>query len=172
MLVIMIVSERGIEYRFAASIHPSDFSVPAIKQRVQAAAPELFKELPQPNSSAASTLQSDLTKTGRWYLRRNTRLEPNIRDFLSLDEWLSFLKSPSGVEAAGGAISRYISVDELRAAQPDFQGLIKELATVFSETMAEIVAPAPPSNPVQRDLEDFLATYASTRSTVTFGQHD
>jgi hypothetical protein len=58
--LFMIVSERGIEYGFAASIHPSDFSVPAIKQRVRAAAPGIFKKLPPPGSSPASKLQSDL----------------------------------------------------------------------------------------------------------------
>src|SRR5262249_4101888 len=50
--------------------------------------------------------------------------------------------------------------------------LMKELATDFSTTMATIVAPTPQSNPIQKAVEEFLATYPSTRSTVTFGQHD
>lgn len=170
--LFMIISERGVEYGFAASIHPSDMSDQTIKQRVRAAAPEIFRELPQPGSSAAGTLQSDLTKTGHWYLRRKTRLDPSVQDFPSLDEWLSFLKSPAGSEWAGGAISRYISADDLKAAQPDFTSVMKEMATVFSTIMDNIVATPPPKNPIQKDLEHFLATYASTRSTVTFGQHD
>jgi MrcB-like, N-terminal domain len=169
--LFMIVSERGIEYGFAASIHPSDFSVQAIKQRVRAAAPGIFTELPQPGSSEASALQSDLVKTGQWYLRKKTRLNPNLQDFPSLNEWLAFLKSPAGANEAGGAISRYIPFDNLGGAQPDFPRLMKELAAVFSATMANVVAPTSPENPIQKGLEDFLASYASSRSTITFGQH-
>ena len=29
-------------------------------------------------------MQSDLIKTGRWYLRRKTRLDPNVQEFPSL----------------------------------------------------------------------------------------
>src|SRR5262245_52229199 len=57
--LFMIVSERGVEYGFAASIHPSDLSDQGIRQRIRSAAPEIFKKLPLPGSSAANTLQSD-----------------------------------------------------------------------------------------------------------------
>jgi 5-methylcytosine-specific restriction enzyme B len=36
----------------------------------------------------------------------------------------------------------------------------------------EIAAPTPQANPVQNGLEHLLATYASARATVTFGQHN
>jgi hypothetical protein len=170
--LFMIVSERGIEYGFAASIHLSDLSTQEIRGRIRAAAPEIFKRLPQPASSAASTLQSELSKTGGWYFRRKTRLDPNIQEFPSLDEWLSFLKSPAGSDWAAGAISRYISVEDLSAAQPDFASLMEELANIFSTNMASITASAEPPNHIQKGLEEFLATYSSTRSTVPFGQHD
>jgi hypothetical protein len=170
--LFMIVSEHGIEYGFAASIHPSDFSDQSIKQRVRAAAPQIFEKLPQPASAAAVALQSDLTKTGHWYLRRKTRLNANVQDFTSLDEWLSFLKSPAGAEWAGGAISRYISLYDLETVQPDFVSLMKELATIFSVTMDNVVPSALPENAVQKGFEDFLAAYPSTRSSVEFGKHD
>jgi len=170
--LFMIVSERGVEYGFAASIHPSDFSIQAIKQRVREVAPEIFKELPQPGSPGATALDTSLVQTGRWYLRKKTRLEPNINDFSSLDQWLTFLKSPASAKDAAGAISRYISIDELTSSALDFPVLMKELATVFSDTMDKIVAPAQPTNPIQNGLEQLLTVYPSFRSTVAFGQHE
>src|SRR5437868_3991373 len=87
----MIVSQRGIEYGFAASIHPTDFTSRRIQQRVRAVTPEIFKALPLPGSAEAVALQAGLASGGTWYFRKKTHLEPNLKDFLTLDEWLSFL---------------------------------------------------------------------------------
>jgi 5-methylcytosine-specific restriction enzyme B len=43
---------------------------------------------------------------------------------------------------------------------------------IFSTTMTNVAASDPPNNPIQEGLEYFLATYPSTRSTVTFGKHN
>jgi hypothetical protein len=51
---------------------------------------------------------------------------------------------------------------------PLLQKLNFEVRTFQEESQS----PAPPKNPIQKGLEDFLATYPSTRSTITFGQHD
>jgi 5-methylcytosine-specific restriction protein B len=170
--LFMIASSRGLEYGFAASIHPIDFSTQKIKQRFRAVAPEIFKELPLPGSEEAVALQASLASEGGWFFRRKTRLEPNISDFESLDEWLSFLKSRAGSEWAAGSISRYVLVDDLK--NPDFnlRSLMQQMAAVFAPLMASATPKPPAENAIQKGLESFLATFPSIRSSVPFGQHD
>src|SRR2546423_11506365 len=79
--LFMIVSHRGIEYGFAASIHPARFSDPAVQKRVRGAAPRIFAALPPPGSERAMQLQAKLTKG--WYFRRRARLRPNVQEFPS-----------------------------------------------------------------------------------------
>lgn len=48
--LFLIVSERGFEYGYGASVHPSDFSNAIAKTAVRAAAPKVFERLPSPHS--------------------------------------------------------------------------------------------------------------------------
>jgi hypothetical protein len=136
--LFMIVSLRGIEYGFAASIHPTDFTSRKIKQRFRAVAPEIFKALPLPGSAEAVALQSGLASGGTWYFRKKTRLEPNVNEFLTLDEWLSFLKSPAGSDWAAGSISRYLSLDDLKNPDLNVMNLMQQMADLFSPIMAGV----------------------------------
>jgi len=170
--LFMIVSDRGIEYGFAASIHPSDFDNPDIKRRFRAAAPEIFKALPSPGSADAISLQTSLSTSGGWFFRKKTRLEPNVQDYPSVDEWLSFLKSRAGAEWAAGSISCYLSDADLKNPDLDLVRLMQEMAVVFSPLMASVTPQAPVENPIKKGLETFLEIFPPIRSSVAFGQHD
>jgi transcriptional regulator with XRE-family HTH domain len=172
--IFMIVSERGIEYGFAASIHPSDFSTQAIQQRVRTAAPKIFAALPLPESPVADVLKANLNQSGGWFFRKKTRLDPRINDYNSLDEWLSFLKSPAGARWSGGSISRYLTDEDLNGPHLDLSSLIVSAAEMFS-TLMETVTPEavqPGSGTsVHEALNDFLAKFIHVRTTTSFGQH-
>ena len=132
--LFMIASYRGIEYGFAASIHPARFSDPAVQERVRRAAPRIFAALPDANSEAAIQLQKKLANG--WYFRRRARLRPNVQEFPSLDAWLSFLKSPLGAQWAAGCISRYLFMPDLDRPELSLMGLVTETADIFSTLMA------------------------------------
>jgi hypothetical protein len=74
--LFMIVSERGIEYGYGASVSPSDFSNQSAKDIVRKAAPIVFDQLPAPSSSEAIKIQDDIGKSEDWYFRRKHRLSP------------------------------------------------------------------------------------------------
>ena len=135
--LFMIASQRGIEYGFAASIHPARFSDRAVRERVRRAAPRIFAALPDANSERAIRLQKKLANG--WYFRRRARLRPNAQEFPSLDAWLSFLKSPPGAQWAAGCISRYLLMQDLDHPEIRLTGLVTDMADIFS-TLMTIVA--------------------------------
>src|SRR5439155_18334839 len=106
------------------------------QQRVRAVAPEIFKALPLPGSEEAVALQAGLASGGTWYFRKKTRLEPNVKEFLTLDEWLSFLKSQDGSDWGAGSISRYLSIDDLRNPDLNLTNLMQQMAVLFAPIMA------------------------------------
>lgn len=65
--LFMIVSERGVEYGFGASVSPNDFSSPSVKESVRNAAPIIFSKLPKAGSAEADGLQSEIEASGRWF---------------------------------------------------------------------------------------------------------
>ena len=136
--LFMIVSERGIEFGFAASTHPSGFSNGEIKALVRSAAPKVFAQLPAPRSSEAVALEETLIKSGGWHYRRQTRLVPNQDDFGDLEKWLRFQQSPQGIAEAGGSISRYVLESEVD--DRDLGAELIEMADIFRPLMEEIRA--------------------------------
>lgn len=128
--LFMIVSERGVEYGFGASVHPSDFSQQSIKQLVREAAPIVFDRLPAFDTVEASEVRADIETTGQWYFRRKHRLPPNQNDFSSFRDWLRFLQSDDGKKNAAGTISRYLQGDQID--QTDLQVEVTTMARLFS----------------------------------------
>jgi len=137
--LFMIVSDRGIECGFAACIPPRQFSDQTIQQRVRAAAPQIFAALPAPGSAPAIEWRQRLDQSGGWFLRREPRADPGTNDFNSLNEWLSFLKSPDGIRSAGGSISRYLSLQDLSTAGERLKDLVGEMAATFFDPMHQVV---------------------------------
>jgi MrcB-like, N-terminal domain len=173
--LFMIVSEHGIEYGFAASIHPSDFSSPPFQQRVRNAAPRIFAALPSPGSPAGIALKASVDQSGKWFFRRKTRLDPNVKEYSSLDEWLSFLKSPAGTKSAGGSISRYLTDDDLKRSELDLESLVREAAEIFSplmQTVTPVALEGKPEISVRDAIDEFLSKFLSFRTTISFGQHE
>jgi hypothetical protein len=190
--VFAIVSASGIEVGMAATIHPSDFSTKAIKDAVRVAAPRIFAALPAPGSAAAAALKARLSAApGTWYFRRKTRLQPKVADFPSLDAWLQFLRSERGSQWASGAISRFLSAEELDGlGEGGLEAIVRETATLFAPLMASTVpdpaeaSPAmplflpseePETVPEQEDvvrpgLETFLQRFAEARVGPFAGQ--
>ncbi|MDR9812124.1 MrcB family domain-containing protein [Rhizobium hidalgonense] len=111
--LFMIASERGLEYGFAAAVHPSDFSTQSLKDKVRETAPKVFARLPKPHSNEAERVAEPITYSGKWFFRRKHRLEPNRSEFDSLNDLLAFLQSPAGAANAAGGVCRYLSGDEL-----------------------------------------------------------
>jgi hypothetical protein len=141
--VFMIVSDRGVEWGFCPLTHPDDFSNQDSKRRTREIARSVFEQLPAPGSAEAQELEAQLAKTGKWHFRRKERLEPNRSDFPSLNDWLAFLRSDEGARNAGGAITRYASVDE--SDQIDFVEEVRQTARLFHSLMERMVADAPPA---------------------------
>jgi MoxR-like ATPase len=128
--LFMIVSERGIEYGFGASVHPSDFSQQSIKQLVRDAAPIIFDRLPAAGSDEAASIQNEIEATGTWYYRRKHRLTPNQSDFQAFGDWLRFLQSSEGKSNAAGAISRYLQGEQID--RIDLANEVAIMARLFS----------------------------------------
>lgn len=127
--LFMIVSERGVEYGYGASVSPSDFSQQSVKEIVRAAAPIVFEQLPSPDSPEATGIQHDLEEGGTWYFRRKHRLPPNQPDFQAFKEWIRYLQSSDGKKKAAGTISRYLLPNEVDRVR--FESEIAEMARVF-----------------------------------------
>jgi len=144
--LFMIVSERGVEYGYAASISPSDFSQKAPKNAVRAAAPKVFSALPDPRSAEATGIAEDIEASNRWFYRSKNRLPSNESEFSNLHEWLSYLKSDKGKRKAAGAICSYLEGDQIDHA--DLSDEIATMARIFeplidrewhtSETVVEL----------------------------------
>jgi hypothetical protein len=83
-----IASGRGVELGFYMSTHPSDFSNSQLKARLRAAAPAIYRQLPNPDSPAAVELERSLGN--QWDFRRKSRLEPGRREFDDLSAWLRY----------------------------------------------------------------------------------
>ncbi|WP_164721684.1 MrcB family domain-containing protein [Silicimonas algicola] len=123
--MFMIVSERGIEYGFGASVSPTDFSQQAPKRAVRTAAPKIFVRLPAPGSVEATGIAQDIDDAPPWFFRSKHRLDPKEKEFSSLQEWLRYLQSDRGKKNAAGTISRYLRGDEI-----DHTDLSEEVATM------------------------------------------
>lgn len=132
--LFMIVSERGVEYGYGASVSPIDFSQQTVKEIVRNAAPIVFDHLPNPDSVEASTIQDVITARGGWFFRRKHRLPANQQDFPHLGEWLRYLQSSEGKKKAAGAISRYLTPDHVDDVQ--FGEEIVEMAKLFEPLIA------------------------------------
>lgn len=111
--VYMIVSWRGIELGFSASIHPSDFSDQSIKKKLKEVIPSLFKLIPKPSSKIIKNLSDEIKKEKKWCFKIKTRLEPNRSDFQSLEKFILFLKSPKGLKQGSGSVSKFFLPNEL-----------------------------------------------------------
>ncbi len=138
--LFLIVSGKetysGIEYGFAATTHPADFSNQLIKDRLREAAPKIYDQLPPPRSEAARSLATALGEG--WCYQRKQRLEPDQTNFASLDAWLEYLRSPAGLAAAGGSISKFVPAKRLDDVNLD--EVVREMASVFRPLMQSIVA--------------------------------
>ena len=99
--IFVIVSVRGVEIGFAASIHPSDFSNQAVKKKLRAVVPVLFDALPAPDSNLVATMSNELAgKASKdWRFRSKTRLDPGGSDFNTLTDLIRFLRSDQGKKA-------------------------------------------------------------------------
>ncbi|GAB5504017.1 MrcB family domain-containing protein [Pyruvatibacter sp.] len=159
--LFMIVSDRGIEYGFAPSTHPSGFSNPNVKAQVRAAAPKIFDLLPEPDSDLAYRLSSLLDKSGSWHYCTRTRQYPNQDNFASLQLWLAFLRSETGKSEAGGAISRYL--DEYTIETLDLRSEVTEMARIFRPLMETTRAGAAANMPKKAGQNDSSTTEFANR---------
>lgn len=133
-----IASGRGVEVGFYTSTHPSDFYNSTLKARLRAAAPAIYRQLPDPGSPKA--VEFERTLAGMWEYRRKSRLEPARGEFGDLSSWLHYFKSQEGAQEGGGAITRWITGTELDAT--DFREVVREMANVFRPLMSSIRAQA------------------------------
>ena len=137
--LFLIVSGREtyseIEYGFAATTHPADFSNQLIKDRLREAPPKIYDQLPSPQSEAARSLATALGEG--WCYQRKQRLEPDRTNFPSLDAWLEYLSSPAGL-AAAGSISKFVPAKQLDNVKLD--EIVRDMASVFRPLMQSIVA--------------------------------
>ncbi len=111
--VFMIVSWRGVELGFSASIHPSDFSDQSVKKKLKKVIPSLFKLIPDSSSNIINSLKYEINISGDWRYKTKTRLESKKNDFKSLEKFILFLKSPKGLKQGSGSISKFFLPDEL-----------------------------------------------------------
>ena len=137
--LFLIVSDRGIEYGLAAAIAPQDFTQPSIREQVREAAPKIFSSFPNADSEIITTLQENLQRSGQWFFRRKTRLDPGVGDFSTMKDWLAYLKSPTAIAAASGAISRYISEADLAKGHVDLSQAVLEAARLFGPLLRVVV---------------------------------
>ena len=153
--LFMIVSVRGIEFGFAASTHPSDFSNRVIKERLRRAAPCIYALLPSPTTVEAHAIEYALD--GHWFYRRKSRLEPNKTDFPDLNGWLRYFKSPAGATDGGGCISRYLEGKDIDHA--DLSAEVVNMSQAFRGLMETISASKSSSSggPVQKYVKDSRA---------------
>ncbi|NOJ39980.1 MrcB family domain-containing protein [Bradyrhizobium australiense] len=131
-----IVSGKGVELGFYVSTHPSDFSDAKLKARLRAAAPAIYRQLPDPGSAAAVELERSLGN--QWDFRRKSRLEPGRREFDDFSAWLRYFKSPAGAQEGGGGITRWFVGEELDAA--DLSAVVRGMAHTFRPLISSIRA--------------------------------
>lgn len=127
--LFMIVSERGIEFGYGASVSPKDFSNGDIKKLVRSAAPIVFDHLPKPSSVESNEIQGDIETDGGWFYRRKHRLPPNQQEFPDLNTWLEYLQSDEGKQSAAGTVSKYLLADEVDGT--DLVAEISKMARLF-----------------------------------------
>jgi len=150
--LFLIVSGRGLEFGFAASTHPSDFSNMDLKHKVRSAAPRIFALLPEPGDEQAERLNSALAGH-EWKFRKKGRLNPGESEFPSLAPWLAFMHSEEGKREAGGSISRYVvgsDIDEF-----DLETELLDMVDVFRPLMEQMrpgqsPTTSPPAQPTSR----------------------
>jgi hypothetical protein len=151
--LFMIVSIRGIEVGFAPSTHPSGFSASSIKAKMRAAAPKIYDMMPESGSESARELETSLELSGDWYLRRQTRLQPQSSDFSSLSEWLDYLHSAAGRANAGGSISKYLLPAEVE--DRDLLSDALEAAEIFRPLMERVRAGGTSASAANSDTTPF-----------------
>lgn len=185
--IYAIISDRGIEYGFAAAIHRSDFSDAAFKRKLQSLAPQIFDALPDPASTLVTSLADKLSQAGGWHFRRKTRLMPNQDDFASLADLLAFLKSDEGKQHGAGTISRYVTPAELTNGNGfDLTHALIDAAQLFAPLIAQTsdaatiepertvgaepsVSPPKEAVDIQTRLQRFLEQYPEIRASKSFG---
>ncbi|GAA4717160.1 DUF3578 domain-containing protein [Sphingomonas lutea] len=156
--LFMIVSTRGVELGFAPSTHPSGFSASSIKAKMRAAAPKIYDLIPKSGSQVARELEPSLEQSGGWFLRRQTRLQPQSSDFNGLSDWLDYLHSAAGRANAGGSISRYLLPAELEGR--DLLSEALEAAEIFRPLMELVRADRTPNSTVHPDTTPFATLMA------------
>jgi hypothetical protein len=158
--VFMIVSGRGIEWGFSPLTHPDDFSNQDIKRRAREIARSVLEQLPMPQSQEAEDLAAQLSKSSKWHFRRKQRLDPNLSEFKSLKEWLSYLRSEDGIRNAGGAITRYALAEEVDAI--NFEEEVRHMARLFRPFMERVIADSPPATATSLGSEPPILTTPPT----------
>lgn len=181
--LFMIVSDRGIEYGFTPVIHPSDFTIQTIKDRVREAAPKIYATLPPIGTPLISELDARLSQSPGWFFRKKIRLEPGINDYPGLASWVSFFKSPTDVKIPAGSISRYVGQKELDSANTDLVASMKEMTTIFGPLMEHMTPNAntkehitpdvnAKANIIQPALEELLQKLPTVQRTTPFGHQN
>lgn len=172
--LFMIVSERGVEYGYGASVSPSDFSQQTVKEIVRKAAPIVFGHLPSPDSVEASTIRDHISAKSGWFFRRKHRLNANKQDFPHLGEWLRYLQSSEGKKNAAGTISNYLAADEVDGV--DLEEKMGEMVLLFQPLIDRDWQANPNkqeldltgSNEFSEQLSEFLRCFGEKR-TGSFG---
>ena len=134
--IFMIVSERGIEFGFGPSTHPSGFSNSSLKSQMRTVAPQIYSLLPAPTDELALNIAQKLSNDGNWYFRTQTRLTPNQNDQTDFTSWLRYLKSPEGGKNAGGSVSQYLAESVVDSA--DLHAASTDMAAIFGPLMKQI----------------------------------
>ena len=150
--IYMIVSNRGVEYGFAASIHTSDFSSQSYKQQVRNLVPALFSSLPAPESALTDQTAIKLG-TDRWVYRKKTRLDPGPSDFIDFKKLLSYLRSDDGRQWGAGAACRYLTAADLQNQELDLLTDFVNAVEIFAPLLETVLVPRGQQLPIRPDEE-------------------
>lgn len=146
--IFMIVSERGVEYGFAAAIHPSDFSDNKVKARLKEVAPAILRQISRAPAEVLTAVREGLRHSSSWRFRRKTRLDAASNDFSSFDDWLEYLDSSEGAKWGAGAAVCYLAPNDIDSA--DLEGKLAEAASIWGPLL-EHVAPGGKEPPRPRE---------------------
>lgn len=115
--VYCILSSRGIEYGFAFSIHPSQFSSQPVKIRLKKILPSLFSTLPNPESHLVAELDRKIIKDEVWSFSDRSRYWDKPDKYSDLKSLLSTLRVSEENNVISAAVCRRIEISSL---QDDF----------------------------------------------------
>ncbi len=136
--IFMITSDKGIEFGFAASIHPSQFSNQRVKSKLRAVIPSLFHLFPAPDTTLTTQLSGQLIADPGWKYRERTRLAPGGQEFNSFSELVTNLRSKDGLERAAGSVSKYIGLAQMNDPNLNLEEEFKTAAKIFRPLMLAI----------------------------------